>query len=110
MPYALNFNTIKKETFKLTLPDKDQTVINLLPPTKNMINKFLMMDKALKNETNQDKQMSDVYEIIAELMSINVEKKTFTGKQIEKMLEIEHIMAFFTEYTKFIKGIKNQKN
>lgn len=94
----LNFNQLKKSYLKITLRDKDETVINIGAPTKRIYDEF-------KNATEED-----LYPLCTTLLNNNKEHKEFTEDEIEKMFDYEDAKLLVKEYAVFINLINKQKN
>ena len=99
----LNFNNIKKTTFKVTLPDENQTKLTLLTPTKSVI---AQMKKATSSEADE----SDMFELTAKVISRNKEKFRVTVEHLEDCLDLEDIIIFFDKYMDYVNEMANQKN
>ena len=97
----LNFNELKRATMKITLADEAQTVLHIKVPTKHIFDEF----KNAKNG-NQD----EYYRLSYTLLNHNVENKTFTQDEIEKMFDYQDVVMLVVSYTQFMREIGNQKN
>ena len=75
MAKTLNFNTIKREYFTVTLPDEDKTTIMISTPTKELLGKIVSLSSNLqidyKDENAVDILFNELYGAIAQIMSIN---------------------------------------
>ena len=65
--------------------------------------------EAVDNE-NESAVIDDLYLACAKLMSANKAGVKITKTKLEKLLDIEDIVVFFTEYMDFVTSIADQKN
>lgn len=94
----LNFNQLKKTYLKITLNDKDQTVINVGAPTKKVYDMFLHATE------------EQLYEVCTAVLNTNKEHKEFTQEEIESLFDYEDAKYLIKEYTVFTNMISKQKN
>lgn len=94
----INFNNLKKSYLKVTLRDKDKTVLNIGSPTKKIYDDF----KSAREE--------DLYPLCTTLMNYNKEHKEFTEAEVEQLLDYEDAKFLIAQYVNFINLIANQKN
>lgn len=111
---ALDFNTVKKNYWKIVLPDEDKTRLDIMTPTKRMteeMGEILSLLYKAANDPN-DTEMVIAYEFVAKCMSRNKQGVTVTGKQLEPILDFEDLAIFLDNYTEFIDEQKqaNEKN
>lgn len=110
MSKILNFNTIKKQTLTVILPDEDQTTLVIGVPTKKTINEFVDIKDLLTDGGVQDEALDEFYALCAKLMSKNKSGKEITAEYLDAIFDIEDLIIFVKEYASFIKSITNQKN
>lgn len=109
MSKSIDFNALKKQTLAVTLPDEKQTKLFITTPTKKTFEKFVAIQKTLTNENNED-IISDLYDMVAEIMSHNKADKKITGKYLYDLLDFEDLIIFIKAYTDFVSSITNSKN
>lgn len=109
MAKALDFNTLKKQTFTITLPDKKKTVLLLTIPDKKTFTRFSELKDTLANSENED-IVDELYSVVGEIMSHNKAGKKITGEYLSGLLDFEDLIIFVQGYREFISGITNSKN
>lgn len=109
MSKSLDFNTLKKQTLAITLPDEKQTKLFITTPNKKTFEKFVAIRNALTDENNES-IIDDLYDMVGEIMSHNKAGKKITGKYLSDVLDFEDLIIFIQAYTDFISGITNSKN
>ncbi len=111
MAKELNFNTVKKPTWKVTLNDENKTVLFLKIADKGTIAELISRYQNFDTESlDADEFMSDMYELCAQLLSCNKVGKTFTSEDLQEIWEIDDILIFIRGYVEFISEVTNQKN
>ena len=114
MSKSLDFNALKKRHLTITLRDKEKTTLMLTMPTKRDMERLISMSEnlqAMKDTSDVDLDiMDDLYIICAELMSRNKADIEVMPEQLEKCMDFEDIMLFFTTYMNFINDITSVKN
>ncbi len=114
MAKTLNFNTIKREYFTVTLPDEEKTTIMIGTPNKALFQELINLSKSSQinqEDTNEvNDLMDDLYTTIAKVMSINKGGIHISREKLEECLDFESLLIFFKSYLEFINGIKNRKN
>ena len=104
----LNFNNSKKQFLTVTLPDEDQTKLLVKMPRKGLLDKVLALQKNAE-EMNED-NISQIYEVTAEILNRNVGNKKIDAEKLGKLLDFEDLFILFNAYVEFIAGVANQKN
>lgn len=109
---TLDFLSLNKPSLELIL--SDDTTIHVETPTHGMLLRFQQMQKeaaALKGKTDA-KALGKMYDLIAEIMSINREGIKLTGDDLRNRYGFEpyHLLAFEHGYLEFINEIKQAKN
>ncbi|MEE3428425.1 MAG: hypothetical protein VZQ55_05610 [Ruminococcus sp.] len=109
----LNFNTVKKSYFTVTLADEANTTIMIACPTKALVDDLMAFENSLKvvnEEEITDTSMDDLYRTCAKLMSRNKTGKVITKEYLEQIFDIEDINLFYVSYMDFVYEIANSKN
>ena len=109
MAKALDFNTLKKQIFTITLPDENKTKLLITVPDKKTFTEFVELKKSI-SEIDEENVLDELYNMVAKIMSHNKAGKKITGKYLSNILDFEDISFFIQEYTDFISGITNSKN
>ena len=110
MAKALNFNKIKKQYMRVTLPDVDETVLMIGTPTKRILDEFVVLQTSVKNGVSNDDALDRMYALCAEIMSFNKSGIKITKEFLEGLFDLEDITVFVQGYTEFIGEVTNQKN
>ena len=98
--------------------------LDLYPPTKGQVERFIAANDTLiaalekiardPDAENDDSVVSvrDMYDMAAELMSMNTDSVTVTGEELLTKYGVngEMLLAFYYEYSDFIFTVRNQKN
>lgn len=111
MAKQLNFNTLKKEYFTVTLTDK--TVLMIGTPTKSVMNALILLQasvEALDDDHTNQEIVEDLYEACAKVMSRNKAGIEITAEYLAKMFDIQDIMIFFNGYMEFLNEVTGSKN
>lgn len=113
MAKAFNFNTIKKEFFTITLPDKKKTTLMISTPTKEIMDDLQNLKNSLKEDPDVEgntQVLDDLYDTIARIMTRNKGGITVTKKDLEAILDVTDLIYFFNAYVSFIEEVANSKN
>lgn len=97
----LDLTSVKKPVLiiKLFLNNNTETTINVLPPSKKMIDKILKVKSTV----------NDLYQIVADVLSCNTEGLTVSVDDISEVNIID-IKNIFKAYKDFIEGINSDPN
>ena len=107
----LDLTNHKKTYLQLTLPDKKETVLNIMQPTKELFTKMTEMSTRIGGMVgNELDALNEVYEVCAELISRNKENVSFTREELESILDFEDIVVFLRTYSAFVSEIVFGKN
>lgn len=87
----------EKLKLKIVFEDKE---INVLPPKMRVVNKW----KTLKEDTSED----EIYNIVAETLSNNVEKQDITTDYLLDVLDMSDFKDLISDISTFMVNI--QKN
>jgi hypothetical protein len=93
----LNFKARTKKKFTLTLEDDRTLVFN--PPKKKSMDILASL--------TEESTMSDIYEIVAKLLSENLAGIKFTAKEVDSMWDLEDVTAFISAYRDFLGEIQD---
>lgn len=109
---SFDFNAIQQPMLEITLPNREQTKVRLTVPKASLAERMGTISAELKeiSESKDESVIQYVYETIAEIMSCNLEFRTFTAEELKDCLNFEHIAAFCLEYVQFLRDLKKEKN
>lgn len=110
MSRALDFNTLKKQYLPVTLNDEKKTKLLITTPTKGVLDDFVRISDYLGDEGVGDEAISELYEVVARVMSHNKAGITITREKVEELLDFEDVIVFIRAYTAFIDEVVNAKN
>lgn len=104
----LDFGAIAEKTFDVRLPDGQE--LHLRQPRKATFSKLTGIKDRLDGAGDTEKQIREVLELAAILLSENLEGKTFTPDEVEEMLGYGGLFRLITEYSKFTREVWNDPN
>lgn len=114
MNKTLDFNSIKKPTLTLTMPDEERTVIRVLTPTVELVEKLTANEKDLTKtlKTPDRDGVMAAFELAAEYISINKDGITVTAEDLRGKYNwgIDELIIFFSAYKDFVETIETAKN
>lgn len=108
MAYVLDFTKVKKELFKVVLPDENKQVLSIRTPKKNEIRELQTMGTMLAainpaaDGGMTEEGMDALYGFAARLMSDNVQGITVDQATLETLLDFSDLILFFNGYTEFV--------
>ena len=100
----LSFKNIKKKCMPVEFVDG--TMVSVYLPTKAIFDNMIAMD----TEKMQNTDVSEFYQIVAELISRNAENKKITAEYLEKTLDFEDLKLLYTAYSEFVLEVMNSPN
>lgn len=111
---ALNLNDIERPSWPITLRDEEQTVVNVLTPEVDLVERLIAMAPKLDkvSKTKDGKLIKAVFELLAELLNVNEDGLTFTPEELRDRYKIRMIDVFkiVAGYLEFVKEIQDAKN
>ena len=112
MAKPLNFKTMKRNYWTVTLDDENGTTLMLTTPTKAVFDKIVAMkDDLSDNEEDVNAEtLDDLYEVCKEILNSNKTHTHFTLEEVGEMLKYDDIIALIHGYTSFISEVASQKN
>ena len=114
MSRTLDFNSFRQPTLRLLMPDEDQTIINVIAPTVDLVEQFRAnlpeLLEVLKNDSPECRKT--LYGLAAKLISCNRDGLTVTAEDLAKKYEMgrEDLAIFYAEYGTFIDELNKEKN
>lgn len=107
----LDLSQKQRPTMKITLPD--DTIIDVLTPTKSVKDTFTYLGGALirvgNGEATED-DLESMYDITAQIMSRNRQRIEFTRKDLEDCMDTEDIVDILSNYATFLRDTIASKN
>ena len=94
----LDYTKIQKKTFTVKLYDGTTLICTM--PKKRTFEKMALM-KDINADTLDEKSRNDLYEVTAEILSCNMQKKKYTADEVGEMFDIDDVIMLFNEYTEF---------
>lgn len=107
--FVLDFTKTKKKFLNVKLIDDNTILVRM--PTKKVFDILINLQNNLQALKLDDKdQIEFIYELIAEILSNNLENKRIEPDYIAGILDIEDIQALFMAYIQFVTGYTNDPN
>ena len=107
MAIGFDFNKIKRKFMPVTL--KDEQKVTLKTVKKKTYEKLIMIQQM--DESTQGMETLDAFDrLVAEILSNNVEGKTFDADYVDEQFELDEKMAFIEVYMEYLNGTKNDPN
>lgn len=114
MANLINFNRHRPPILPVELPDDEHTLLNLCPPTKDLVDELRNGQNELRALlTQEDEGMVEaLYDLAARLMSCNRNLKKITAEQLRTKykMDVVDLTLFYQNYAEFIVEIENAKN
>ena len=111
MAKPLNFNTVKKQYWNVTL--KDGTVLLIGTPTKALMDDLSLLQDSIDttgDEKSNIEATDDLYNACARVMSRNKAGKKITKEYLAELFDFEDITIFFEGYMAFMDEVTGSKN
>ncbi len=105
----LDFTKSSKRYLAINLIDNQ--LIRVRMPTKRVFDALLGLKDQLSGLTTEDGgQLDEIYDLIAVVLSNNLEHKVITSDYLADLLDIEDVQLFFRGYMSFISGVVSDPN
>lgn len=89
----------------------DSQLIRVRMPTKRVFDALLGLKDHLTSLTGENGgQLDQIYDLIAIVLSNNLEHKPVTSEYLAELLDIEDIQIFFHSFMAFINGVVSDPN
>jgi hypothetical protein len=106
---VLDFTKSAKRYLAVNLIDNQ--LIRVRMPTKRVFDALLGLKDHLTSLTTEDGgQLGDIYDLIAVVLSNNLEHKPVTSDYLAELFDIEDVQTFFQGYMAFISGVVSDPN
>lgn len=110
----LDFNSVQQITWPVKLKDPAQTVVNLLPPSVELVDRLIAMTPELNGaaEAKDGRAIRAVYALIADIMNVNDDGFTFTAEELRDKyrMTLLDVFRFVAGYLDFVKEMQDAKN
>lgn len=111
---TLNFNKYRPPIMVVEMPDEENTVLHIMPPTVNLQEELRATVGELTAllDGGKPEQRAAFYDLAARLMSNNRDWLEITSEDLRKKyhLDVEDLTVFFHNYAEFVTGIEHAKN
>lgn len=111
---ALDFNAIEQPSWAVTLKDDAKTVVHLVPPSVELVDRLVAMAPELQGvaEHKDGRTVRAVYTLIADVLNCNDDGFKFTAEELRDAyrLSLLDVFRFTAGYMEFIKEIQDAKN
>ena len=110
MAKTLDFNKIKRNYFKVTLNDENKTELQIMTPTKQMLEAVIEVLPKFDSAAPDADDLASLYEMAALLMSRNRKGIHINADTLTDILDMEDLALFFSAYVSFVNEISQSKN
>ena len=111
---TVNFNRYRPPILEVPLFDKDETVLQVTPPTVNLQEELRANAGDFKAllDGGDDEKREALWDLAARLMSCNRNMRKITPQDLRKKYKLveDDLVVFFEDYAGFITGIEHAKN
>lgn len=114
MAKALDFNSLQRPTFEVTMKDDARTKLRLVCPKESLVERLESGMKELREilEKKDGSSIRACFRLAADLFSENDNDVEITAEALRDQyrISLEDLVVFFSAYIDFIGEIKNAKN
>lgn len=104
-----NFGKLKRSFLTTTLLDGTVLVVNM--PKKSTFEKMNELNNIDEESTSDTEVYNEILELMAEILSNNKGGKKIEADYLEEQgYDIELVIGFLSEYSDFVKSIRNDPN
>ena len=105
---SFDFGKVKKSFYNTKL--KDGTVLLINMPMKKTFDKITKIEE-LQEDDNASMVYDTMLDLMSEILSNNKQKKRITKEYLEKEnYDLEEIIAYIGDYTRFVETINHNPN
>lgn len=104
----LDLSIYKTRYYEVKLDEN--TIINIEAPKRKQLKKVLSLTKNVNGQDLDDSDIDNLYEAAEIALSKNKEGKKFAAEEIEEILDLAALVAFFDGYYGWVMENVNQKN
>lgn len=110
----LDFNALEQPVLELTLKDEARTVVRATAPTEELVERLMSASAELQKVINDNtgETVKALFDLIAELISCNVDGITFTAEDLRDKygIKLYEATVFVKVYLDFIQELNSAKN
>ncbi len=103
----LDYTKIEKKKFPVKLRDGKTLILTM--PQKKTFEKMANMEESAAANGN-GVSVEEMYEVAAEILSNNLQKRRFTADEVGKIFDIEDLTILYQRYSEFTSGVKSDPN
>lgn len=104
----LDLTIYKKRYYEVQINENEN--VNLEPPKRKQLKKILSLTKTINKENLSDNDIDALYEAALIAFNKNKENKVFSQDDIDDILGLDALYAFFDGYYNWVYENVNQKN
>lgn len=111
-----NCSARKRNTFKLTMPDENETVVLIRRPNKNTVTRLFKvfprlsgLDKNFNSESISS-TADEIHELAADIINNNQSGYSISQEELGECMDFFMIIEFMTEFMKFLTESITEKN
>lgn len=104
----LDLTIYKQRYYQIKLSDND--IINVEPPKRKQLKKILELTKCMNNDDLTEDDIEKLYEACLLAFNKNKEKREFNIDELDEILDLSSLLAFFDGYYSWIEKNIDQKN
>lgn len=104
----LNFNNVKKRFMNITM--RDDKVFLVCMPKKKIFEKFLALQKELKDKEPEGSLIDDMYSLTVDILANNKLGREVTAEYVAQTFDVEDIQILFNAYMEFVGQANNDPN
>lgn len=109
--YVLDFTKVKKRTMQVIFNDSKNTSVEVLTPTKAIMDEIIVIDELLRDPEKAENVTNDmIYELCCKIVNRNTDQIKITKKYLEQVWDIDDVYLFYYSYANFITDQANSKN
>ena len=114
MAKKLDFNALERPVLELTLKDEERTVVRATAPTEELVERLVSASSELQKVINDNtgEAIKALFDLIAELMSCNLDGLVFTAEDLRDKygMKLYEATVFVKAYLDFIQELNEAKN
>lgn len=114
MVKKLDFNALEQPVLEITLRDKEQTVVRIVTPSTELVERFTAAAADIQSITNDNngETIKALYGLVAELINNNLDELKFTAESLRDQykMKLYDMVVFVKTYLDFIKELETAKN
>ena len=105
---TLDYGKIKKRILDVALIDG--TNVKLTVPKKALFTQLSALKSSLEESEGYEGRYDRLLDVSAKILSNNIEGRTFSADDVDKIMDIEDMSLLITSYNNFANGITEDPN